>query len=92
LSEKHSGVDPATLPPALLQYFGGPTDIFIVRLLGQPRDEAIRECEWRAVGQWDANCVEGCAAYHALKDILKGEPERKIGWGQDEYNMFRRNP
>ena len=90
MSEKHSGVDPATLLPALLQYFGGPTDIFIVRLLGQPRDEAIRECEWRAVGQWDANDLEGCAAFYALKDVLNGET-RKVGWG-DQYQMFWRNP
>jgi hypothetical protein len=86
-----SGVDPSTLPPALLRYFGGPNDIFIVRLLKQPKEKAISECRWRATGNWDANNREGWAAYHALRDEIEGAPERNIGWGQTDYLDFRAN-
>jgi hypothetical protein len=82
-------VDPATLPAPLLAHFGGnPCDVFLIRLLGQSRDDAIHECEGRARGQWECNEVEGYAAYWALRAAITGVVVPFQGWGADWYHYF----
>ena len=53
-------------------------------------DRAQGVASSRAVGQWDANSVEGCAVYNALADEIAGtETHAADAWTRQWYAYFR---
>jgi hypothetical protein len=86
-------LDPTTLPAPLLSHFGGASDVYLVRLLGQSPAQARSECDSRARGWWDANECESCAAYQAMADIIRESEGLAAvgpgGWTAGWYAYFR---